>query len=559
MSKKKSRMCRIMAGIVFSVVGIAAVLSAVAIVLYATADFKQPEYSLSGAFELVAGDSLRTYGPDTLKLNDKGLWEMKVCGNGFERGEAIGIIAGDLVYFQEKVFVEQIERMIPDDSYLNFLRYVVLVFNRNLGKNMPEEYRNELYALSLSCTHEFDAIGSPYVRQMNYHSAHDLGHALQDYMLVGCSSFACKGKDSADGSLIIGRNFDFYMGDDFARNKLLSFYFPDGGYKFASVGWPGMIGVMSGMNEKGLTVTINAAKSDIPVSSATPISILSREILQYASNIDEAYAIACSRKTFVSESLLIGSAADGRAAIIEKSPEKTALYDTGDDSIICTNHYQSDEFENDRRNIENIRTTDSKYRYDRIAELIGERAPVDVEDAAYILRNRDGLGGKKLGNTNEMAVNQLIAHHSVIFKPDSLVMWVSTPPWQCGEYIAYDLGKIFEKNVNFTGRIYRRDRTVAADPLLESSEFDDVLKYRILTREIETAGKSGGVADTDLIREYISSNPYFYHVYSAAGDYFRSIGEIDSARVYWSRALECEIPKLSVRQEISDKISEDYD
>ena len=38
--------------------------------------------------------------------------------------------------------------------------------------------------------HEYDFIGTPYERQLNYHSAHDLGHAMQDYMLVGCSSFA---------------------------------------------------------------------------------------------------------------------------------------------------------------------------------------------------------------------------------------------------------------------------------------------------------------------------------------------------------------------------------
>ena len=44
--------------------------------------------------------------------------------------------------------------------------------------------------MSASCTHEFDEFGSPYERQMQYHSAHDIGHVMQDYMLVGCTSFA---------------------------------------------------------------------------------------------------------------------------------------------------------------------------------------------------------------------------------------------------------------------------------------------------------------------------------------------------------------------------------
>ena len=66
---------------------------------------------------------------------------------------------------------------------------------------------------------------------------------------------------------MIGRNFDFSASERFAENQLVCFIRPDSGYRFVMIGWAGMCGALSGMNEKGLTVTINAAKSDIPTGS----------------------------------------------------------------------------------------------------------------------------------------------------------------------------------------------------------------------------------------------------------------------------------------------------
>ena len=304
--------------------------------------------------------------------------------------------------------------------------------------------------MSLSCTDEYNAYSSPYVRQLNYHAAHDIGHAMQQYMLVGCSSFAIWDNESEDGELIIGRNFDFYVGDNFAKNKVVLFVEPTEGYNFVSVSWPGMMGVLSGMNEKGLTVTINAAKGAIPTSSAMPISLLTRHILQYASNISEAYEIAQQFKTFVSESILVGSANDGCAAIIEKTPTKIALYTGSSKRVVCTNHYQSEIFNSDKYNIDNIKTSDSPYRWNRINELLDELTPITPNDAVYILRNRHGVKNKDIGISNEKSINQFIAHHSVVFQPNKLRMWVSTFPWQIGEYVCYDLNEVF-RNRQFEG------------------------------------------------------------------------------------------------------------
>ena len=498
---------------------------------------------------------LRYYDGNFLRHSESGLWELFVKGDAFQRGEAIGKLSSDLLHYQEKVFVDQIREIVPSDSYLKFLRFFIVLFNRHLGENVLEEYRDEIYGISLSCTHEYDFIGTPYERQLNYHSAHDLGHAMQDYMLVGCSSFATWGTQSADSSLLIGRNFDFYVGDAFAENKQVAFYVPEQGYRFASVGWPGMIGVLSGMNETGLTVTINAAKSAVPTGSATPISILTREILQYAATIDEAFAIAKKRETFVSESILIGSAKDGKAAIIEKSPEKTVLF-TGKEAnrLICTNHYQSEEFSKDERNMENIRTSDSPYRFARLTELINEDLPIDVSKAASILRDHKGLQNTDLGLANEMTINQFIAHHSVIFQPEKRLMWVSTSPWQCGKYVAYDLNKIFKDTIDWQHEIYSSDLTIPEDKFIDTPEFQHLLTYKKLTPLLLKKIRKKEQIEESVLKTYQASNPSLYYVYEVIGDYYEAMQQSKQAIAYWQQALKKSIPKLQEKERIQQKI-----
>jgi isopenicillin-N N-acyltransferase-like protein len=260
-----------------------------------------------------------------LKKNEFGLWEMYIEGEAYERGIIIGKLSKDLIFKQENAFVNQIKTMIPSESYLKFLKSFIGFFNRNIDKHIIDEYQKEIYGISKSASEKFNYIAPNYQRILNYHAAHDIGHALQNMNLVACTAFSGWDSRSTDSSLIVGRNFDFYVGDEFAEDKIIMFCDPYKGYKFMIVTWGGMIGATSGMNDQGLTVTLNAAKSDIPFGAATPISIVAREILQYASTIDEAYKIAKKRKTFVSESLFIGSAKDGRTATIEKSPDNQAL------------------------------------------------------------------------------------------------------------------------------------------------------------------------------------------------------------------------------------------
>jgi isopenicillin-N N-acyltransferase like protein len=490
---------------------------------------------------------LFTVNKSWFRQSEKGLYELYVEGTSFQRGLEIGLLTKGLIQYQEEVFNEQIHRLVPSETYLEVLKYFVGWFNRDLDENVPEEYRQEIYGVSRAANERFNKIAPPYQRILNYHAAHDIGHALQNMSLVGCTAFATWADRSEDSTLIIGRNFDFYVGDDFAKNKIVAFYAPDKGHKFMMITFGGMTGVLSGMNEQGLTVTINAAKSEIPSASATPVSLVAREILQYASTIDEAYIIAKKRKMFVAEAFLIGSAKDKRAAIIEKTPDTTDLYESGKNYIIGTNHFQGKTLGQTELNREHVRSSASMYRYQRVEELLHRSGKNSVQKTAAILRNQKGKDDSSIGMGNEKLINQLIAHHGIIFQPEKKLVWISTAPWQLGEFVCYDLNKIFASGMLTNHEIHESALTIQSDTFLTSNAYKDILKFNRFRFPFQPHSE----VDPDSLIQW---NPESYLSYLLAGDIFMNRKNYGKARICYEQALKKEIATEHERTHIEDNL-----
>lgn len=492
------------------------------------------------------------------RQNEYGLWEAYLEGEPFERGTIFGILAKEQVVFQEQSFVAQIRKLVPSDWFLNTLKYGVVWFNRNLDDHVTEEYQKEIYGVSRSFSDDYGFIGDEYSRILNYHAAHDIGHALQDLSIVGCTSFAVWNEYSSDSSLVIGRNFDFYMGDDFAKEKLILFMKPDSGYAFASVTWAGFMGVVSGMNEHGLTVTLNAAKSSVPNGAKTPISLLAREILQYARTIDEAYAIAESRETFVSESILIGSAEDHSAAIIEKSPDRIDIFRPDDSRLTCSNHYQSEAFADDPVNVKNMEDSDSEYRFERVNQLLERNFPINPIKSVDILRNQKGLDDAELGMGNPKAINQLLAHHGVVFQPEKRLLWISTNPVQLGKFLCYDLNEVFNEAVETEeGQTLVVDSlSFEEDTFVRSKEYKQFLRYKELKNRLFDFVALGKDIEWNesLESEFINSNPESYITYMMLGDYYLEQGEKQKAKSYYEMSLTKEVASEQERNKIKQNL-----
>lgn len=527
------------------------VLLILTIYIYKVSDFPEPKVADTSVYRLMPQPiqgSLTSIGNNWIRKNEYGLYELYVEGAPFQRGVIEGKLSQQLIEDQEIAFTDEIKRMIPSDKYLKFLKYVIGFMNRGLPNHVTDEYKQEIFGVSRAASPKYNWIGDNYDRILSYHAAHDIGHALQNMMLVGCTSLGTWGSRTENGSMLIGRNFDFWVGDAFAEHKIVSFVKPDSGHAFASITWGGFIGVVSGMNEQGLTVTINAAKSSIPFDAATPVSLVAREVLQYAANIDEAIAIAKKREMFVSESFLVASAQDHKAVVIEKTPTQLAVYDPKQDFVECTNHYQSALLAHQTLNVEQKANSASVYRYQRLHELIQENTPLTPTKMAAILRDRRGLHNQNIGDGNEKAINQLIAHHSIIFEPDSLRFWVSSNPWQLGAYVCYDFKKILSmKGLQQDIAIADNQHNIAADTFLLTKEYQDFLLFRknklalLHKQSVDTAAT-------------IKANPYFYDAYRIAGDYCMGNSWWQSAITYYQKALTLEIATVDERKSIMKKL-----
>ncbi len=475
-------------------------------------------------------EGLFVLGNNWFRKSESGLYELYIEGEPYERGLANGKLTEGLVHYQEQVFTDQIHRLVPNDFYLGMLKIFVGWFNRDLPDNVTEEYKQEILGVSEAASAEFNDIARPYQRILNYHAAHDIGHALQNMSLVGCTSFATWDGMSEDSTLIVGRNFDFYVGDDFARDKIIAFYNPVQGHKFMMVTFGGMTGVLSGMNDQGLTVTINAAKSDIPPASATPVSLVAREILQYASTIREAYTIAKKRKMFVAESFLIGSARDGKASLIEKTPDAIDSYESGGDYIISTNHFLGDTLGNTELNREHVRTSASKPRYDRVDELLQRQGKNSVSKTVTLLRNQLGIGDKDIGLGNERAINQLVAHHAIVFQPEKGLAWISTGPWQLGKFVCYDLNKVFSYKPKCNEEIYEKGLEIPGDSFLLNPAFSDYVKFSKFRFPFNPK-------DELMPDSIVKWNPNSYHAYMLAGDYCKEHKDWEKAAKLYELGL----------------------
>jgi hypothetical protein len=397
-----------------------------------------------------------------------GLPVVYLKGSPFELGYAHGVLLKQKMHTLENEFMDMIREWVPQDWKIQLLKNYVIYRNRHLSEHVPLQYRLEVFGTTLGCPDIHPHEGSFYNRMLNYHAAHDVSYMMIDNPLVsraGCTSFGAWGGATVNGHLLAGRNFDWEAAEVFSRDRVVILCEPDDGIPFISVSWAGMAGVVTGMNRAGISVTLNGAPSRLPTETATPAAIVAREILQNASDLGQAIQILRNAKVFVSTLWLVGSRADGKFVVIEKTPETIGVREPDGDSIVCANHFQTPGLRDDPRNQSYMAESTSRSRAERLSELLRqEHGKIDAGASAGFLRDFKLPGGGFPGYGHRGSLNALIATHATVMDLTDGIFWAAKPPHQLGAFVAFDVND-FSRELP--------ERALATDPAVATGGFEN--------------------------------------------------------------------------------------
>jgi hypothetical protein len=227
------------------------------------------------------------------------------------------------------------------------IRMLALMLATGFDARLRPEHRDEIAAL---------AAASGFTKQETL-----LAQCFLDISpMVACSTVTLPADAAPDHVARFGRNLDFPGFNVADKNSILLIYHPKDRYQFATVSWPGLIGVLSGMNEHGLCIAnMEVTRPCGLVARGMPYTLLYRTVLEHCRTVDEAIDLLKATPRQTPNNLMLMDAAGDRA-VVELAPAQVVVRrgQIGA-ALLSTNH----------RRGEDTDTAGRCWRYDKLHEL----------------------------------------------------------------------------------------------------------------------------------------------------------------------------------------------
>jgi len=460
-----------------------------------------------------------------------GINQLIVEGTPYERGYEAGRLTEALLYQQETVLVEQLNKFFPSSFLRQAFLLALMRWFWGGDKYFDSWMLEEMLGVSQFASKEFDYLADGFTRQVAYHGLHEVGQMLvdQEQSQFGCTVFAVP----AGGSWVIGRNFDFEAGRIFDEEKILKWVFPKNGYAFVSIIWAGMVGAVTGVNEHGVYISINAAGSKDFARYGTPSTLVLLKALQFSKTAEEAKRIIEESTMFITDIFVV---ADTHSLYrVEKSPKKTRSIQETKPTII-TNHLVHSDWAEDEANEnrkKNLTTLARAMRGEILLQTLAAAPGKELEKVVLsFLRDKKDVEGNPLTLGNRKAIDGLIATHANIYNTSTGTLYVSQGPAVSGAFVGFDLKKSFSSKTPVVVGSLPKDKKISG------ALFNKVRKALLLVSQANTlANQQQCEKAGELLRQsrqYYSKPTYNYHL--ALGNTHECQKEPLKAKEAWRKA-----------------------
>lgn len=284
----------------------------------------------------------------------------------------------------------------------------------SMARRLPQEYQDELAGMAEGSGLDFDDI---------------LYCAFApETFTIGCSTVVTR----EGGRLLVGRNLD-YNPPSLGRFPIVISFNPEGRHRFTSVGFVGFLGVLTGFNEKGVAVSLDAVNRYRSYNSwDIPIAYKTRQILESAADLDEAHRLLRGYTSTRGWALTVADADELDATIFDLAGGAIAENRMSGKHLFVTNAFVNASFR--RRYMTASMATHPfvQARYDMIARRLEAGSVDDVDALLDVLADVGTYGEDGVICGAFMTVNNSNTLQTIAIDPAAAQMVFACAPGYSG-------------------------------------------------------------------------------------------------------------------------------
>lgn len=296
-----------------------------------------------------------THGKGDLR-HEQGLSVLTLRGTPAEMGEQFGVLA-----VKAAPGLDAFHKNFVADAGIGATEPLVRLLAMRLKTGMTADHLVEAEAAVAASKRPLDLL-------MFANTVYDLSSTM------GCSTVVVEPGRSSTGGPVFGRNFDWLPTRGMREHTLLVVAHPAGKRSFAIVTVPPILGCISGMNDAGLSCTVNeihlpqAADKPVFEWDGVPMLFAFRRVLEECQTVGEAEALLRGMSRTTTACLTVCDAKGG--AVFEITPKTLVVRKAVNDIVCCTNHFRS----------EALGKPTKCWRFDALDPLHGETAKLGVAE-----------------------------------------------------------------------------------------------------------------------------------------------------------------------------------